>query len=679
MAGERYARITLQAHFSRNDNARGNETALADFKLATQTVRVRRGGQPGEFVVPDPDETGVGDKYVLKAVQNLLAVLGPRLFFLNLPYQVSAPRETGKTVPDPYDNSSQIPVVEFDITATAYDVGPVPPLGFESSYATGWTIVSVEPNVSPVFATADVTDATSFGAADGAITLTASGGSYAPPGLFTYRWSDGAVDPVRTGLRAGTYLCTISDYSSGANVTLKIVVNSDPELVVAVVTTDTSITLTVSGGLPPYQYAWADGPALASRTGLTADTYTCVITDARGTTKRIEVTLSAYHYNWSENPITLALDAGDDYRLDPTTKPNLSFLCEVWVEQDYLSGTFVQVGTTLEQPADRDGRTVFQVQALLAAFLAPHVPAPASPAITRAGSVFRRYFLRHAQQYGAVPTPQPSLALERNYVVLGGLNFYEASQATWFTDYQPRVQPFLSWEPTTKAVLDDQPEFLYFMVRKAPEAFRVQVRVRFSDASEQVTSGGEQAGVRDFEVYCLPVGYQALALGTLGKDVRWWEVTVLSLDGLTVLSETRRFVRERRVFPHRRYFLFATSLGGMATYAALGEAQTDAEITGTEASRTAEPGYDPLLGDVAVQARALRPVVKVAAGPRTRAQLLASQDLLLSRRVLLLQDRRWLAGYLKAKTAPLLDESKLVQVQEFEFYLATERLYTPAL
>ena len=152
-----------------------------------------------------------------------------------------------------------------------------------------------------------------------------------------------------------------------------------------------------------------------------------------------------------------------------------------------------------------------------------------------------------------------------------------------------------------------------------------------------------------------------------------------TLNGATVLSETRRFVLDRQVYPHRRFFLFGTSLGGMATYAALGEAQTDAEVTGEESSLTLAPGYDPLLGDTAVQGRALRSLVKVAAGKRTTAQLLASQDLLLSRRVLLLDGSRWRAGFIKAKSGNLLDESKLVQTQEFDFYLATERLYTPRL
>ncbi|MGI4760910.1 MAG: SprB repeat-containing protein [Janthinobacterium lividum] len=677
MAGERYARITIQAHLSRNDNARGSETEFLTFQLGNQPVTVRRGGSAGQFVVPDPDEPNVGDKYVLQAVQNMLAVLGARLFGLGLPYVVSAPRELKAAIPDPYDPSVQVPVVEFDITATAYAYGVVVPLELTTSYATGWTTVSVEPNVSPIFATADITNATFYGAADGAITINVTGGDSG--GIALYTWADGVKGNPRTGLKAGTYLCTVRDGGTVANVTVKAVVGSDPELVVDVATTDTSITLTARGGLPPYQYAWDDGSALPTRTGLSAGTYVCVVTDARGVTKRIEVTLSAYHYNWSQNPITLSLDAGPAYRLDPTTKPNLSFLCEVWVELDYLSGVFTPVGTTLEQPADRAGRTTFEVQALLAAFLQHHVPAPASVGVVRADALFRRYFLRHAEQFGAVPTPQPSLSLERNYVVLGGLNFYEARQNTWFTDYQPRVQPFLTWEPPAKAVLDDQPEFLYFMVRKDPGAFRVQVRTRFTDGSEQVAAQPAVGNVHDFEVYCLPVGYQALGLGALGKDVRWWEVFVTTVDGLTVLSETRRFVRERRVFPHRRYFLFATSLGGMATYAALGEAVRDVEVTGTEASRTLAPDYDPQLGDTAVQARALRPVVKVAAGPRTRAQLLASQDLLLSRRVLLLAGPRWLPGFIKAKTSTLLDESKLVQTQEFEFYLATERLYTPTL
>jgi hypothetical protein len=117
----------------------------------------------------------------------------------------------------------------------------------------------------------------------------------------------------------------------------------------------------------------------------------------------------------------------------------------------------------------------------------------------------------------------------------------------------------------------------------------------------------------------------------------------------------------------------------MATYAALGELQQDAEVSGEEAALTLAPDYDPLAGDVLVQERALRPVVKLASGPRDKGQMAASQDLLLSRRVLLQQGQRWAPGYLKAKTVNVLDASKLVPTQELEFYLTIERNYTPEL
>jgi len=679
MAGERYSKITIRAEWSAAANIRGDQTEAVSFLLAGAWVTYRRGGNPSiEYAVPDPKDDDVGTAYVVQGLQNLIALLRATIKQRGLSYVVSDVRDLGGATLDPGGPSGVTGqgVAEFDITCGIYQ--PLYDLDFRYPAVTpsGWTIVEKLSTITPIQATVRIKDALVFGSATGSITIEAGGGAgYGP---YTFAWADGATGNPRTKLKAGIYPVTITD-GSGASLILKPEVGSDPKLVVQVNTTDTSIALVASGGVGPYTYAWADGPTTIERRGLVVGTYTCLVTDSHGAQVEVVVTLSPYRFYWSQNPITLALDAGDDYRLDPTTKPNLSFLCEVWLEKNYLSGEFEQVGTTLEQPADRDGRTVFQVQVLLAAFLDYHLPAPDASTVQRADPLFRRFFLRHAQQFGDVPEPTASIALERNYVCRGGLNFYEAQARTWFTSYQAAKLPFLTWEPTTKAVLADQPEFLYYMVQGEPGSFRPQICVHFGDGTEQLLAGAVQDDVRDFEVYCLPVGYQALGLATLAQPVTWWEIFVTTEDGATVLSETRRFVLDTRQFPHRRYFLFATSLGGMATYPALGEAQLDVEVTGQETSLTLPPDYDVRLGDTAVQERALRPVVKVAAGVRTKAQLLASHDLLLSRRVLLLRGTRWLPGYIKTKTSTLLDESKLVQVQEFDFYLTAERLYTPDL
>ncbi|MDO7853145.1 SprB repeat-containing protein [Hymenobacter convexus] len=522
-----------------------------------------------------------------------------------------------------------------------------------------------------------VVSCTCYGDNTAAIDLQVSG----LPGPYTYLWDDGPTVEDRGLLRAGTYRVAVTDVPSGAIARATIQVGSNPELDVLIQKVGGAVSLVVTGGVGLYTYLWSDGSTARDRTGLTTGTHSCTITDVLGCRKTITVEVRTDLFFWSRNPITLALDAGAAYRADPTTKPHLTFLCEVWVEPDYLSNVFEQVGGVLEQPADREGRTTFEVQALLDVFLQHHVPPVAATRTLRADPMFRRFYLKYAESFGATPVRAGTTVLTQNYVVLGGLSFYESRTRTFFDSYQNDVKPFLTWEPPVKPALADQPEYLYYLVKESLAGFRFQVRVQYEDGTSETVNVGGVNNVNLHEVYCRPVGYAALGLAALAgtKRVRWWEVYVTSPDELTVLSETRRYVLDRRVFPHRRYFLFATSLGGMATYVATGDVQVDAEVTGAESARTLTPDSDPLDGDTDVQTRSLRAVVKVASGVRTRAQLQASQDLLLSRRVLLLRDGRWLPGYVKAKTSPLLDETKPVPTQEFEFYLPAEELYTPAL
>ncbi|UOQ99913.1 SprB repeat-containing protein [Hymenobacter sp. 5317J-9] len=536
--------------------------------------------------------------------------------------------------------------------------------------------------VTTLTLTATTTQCPCFGTNTGGIDLTVAGMN----GPFTYRWDDGPTTEDRGLVPAGTYRVAVTDVPSGAVARATVQVGTNPELVVVIQKTGADVALQVSGGTGLYTFLWDDGVTTRDRTGLSDGPHSCVITDVLGCSKEINLVVTSDVFFWSRNPITLALDAGAAYRADPTTKPNLTFLCEVWVEKDYLSGAFELVGGVLEQPADRDGRTVFQVETLLDVFLQHHVPAVGLSGVVRADPMFRRFYLKYAESYGTPPVRSGTSVLTQNYVVLGGLNFYESRARTFFDRYQGAVMPFLTWEPPAKTVVADQPEFLYYLVSKSTAGFRFQLRVQYTDGTNEVINLGGVDNVRLHEVYCRPVGYEALQLAAIAesagadKVVLWWEIFVTTPDEATALSEVRRYELDRKTYPKRRFFLFATSLGGMATYAALGEAQVvDVELTGEESSRTLTPDSDPLDGDTAVRTRALRPVMKVASGKRSRAQMEASQDFLLSRRVLLQHGLRWLPGFVKAKTSTLLDESKPVPTQDFEFYLTTEQLYTPEL
>uniref|UniRef100_UPI003A93DC9D DUF7507 domain-containing protein n=1 Tax=Joostella sp. TaxID=2231138 RepID=UPI003A93DC9D len=150
----------------------------------------------------------------------------------------------------------------------------------------------------------------------GAIDLTATGGT-AP---YTYLWTttDGSIptgvevteDP--TNLTAGTYSVVITDANGCTNANTIEVTITEPAAAVSGTTTAVNIlcngdatgtiNLTVSGGTPSYTYLWTatNGGIIPTGqennedlSGLTAGTYSVVITDTNGCT--------------NENPITVTL------------------------------------------------------------------------------------------------------------------------------------------------------------------------------------------------------------------------------------------------------------------------------------------------------------------------------------------------------------------------------------
>ncbi|RYD97014.1 MAG: T9SS type A sorting domain-containing protein [Sphingobacteriales bacterium] len=126
------------------------------------------------------------------------------------------------------------------------------------------------------------------GAANGAATVTATGGT----GSYTYSWSpSGGTADTATGLTAGTYTATVTD-ANGCTATQSFTITEPAILAVAVnvltnVTcnagSDAAATAIVSGGTGAYTYSWAPtGGTADTASGLSAGTYTVTVTDANG-------------------------------------------------------------------------------------------------------------------------------------------------------------------------------------------------------------------------------------------------------------------------------------------------------------------------------------------------------------------------------------------------------------
>ena len=135
------------------------------------------------------------------------------------------------------------------------------------------------------------------GANTGAVNITVSGGTSG----YSYLWSSNAGNATTqniTGLNAGTYTVTITDAAT-CTATLSAIVSQSGSLTIVPTVTEVtcfgaangSITITTSGGTPPYNYTWSTTP----QTNLGPGSYVVTVTDNGGCTliNSIDVTQPA--------------------------------------------------------------------------------------------------------------------------------------------------------------------------------------------------------------------------------------------------------------------------------------------------------------------------------------------------------------------------------------------------
>ncbi len=124
---------------------------------------------------------------------------------------------------------------------------------------------------------------------NGSLTVNASAGSTPING---YTWSNGQTGPTATGLGPGTYTVSITD-DGGCITTGSATLSAPPALAensAPIVTFpscpgdgDATITLDITGGVPPYNYIWsngASGPSTNPLTNIIAGTYSVLVIDA---------------------------------------------------------------------------------------------------------------------------------------------------------------------------------------------------------------------------------------------------------------------------------------------------------------------------------------------------------------------------------------------------------------
>lgn len=158
------------------------------------------------------------------------------------------------------------------------------------------TVVIAQP--AALTATATTTDAGCAVAANGTAAVNVTGGT-AP---YTYRWN---TTPVQTtaaisGLRSGTYSVVVKD-ANNCSTTLPVSIGTGAgvsgtfsliSMPACFGDANGSVLFTPSGGVLPYTYMWNNGGTSNAADGLTAGTYSVIVTDKVGCTFRDTITLT---------------------------------------------------------------------------------------------------------------------------------------------------------------------------------------------------------------------------------------------------------------------------------------------------------------------------------------------------------------------------------------------------
>jgi hypothetical protein len=174
---------------------------------------------------------------------------------------------------------------------------------------------------------------------NGSVDVSVSGGTTP----YSYSWENFANTQDRTGLSAGTYTLNVSDANGCDTVHFKVISEPAPLLITATKKnatcsscTNGSITASATGGTSPYTYSWSTGGSGATKNNIAPGTYTVTVTDAKGCSDIMAVTLGVSTANTSSNtviqtaplsgvltvnPVRTVTPGGDDYTIYTTYGP----------------------------------------------------------------------------------------------------------------------------------------------------------------------------------------------------------------------------------------------------------------------------------------------------------------------------------------------------------------------
>ena len=424
---------------------------------------------------------------------------------------------------------------------------------------------------------------------NGAIDASLSGGS----GNYGIIWSNGEITEDINGLITGDYTITVTDLDSGDQFQSTFTVNQVFVLAIETQIIDFDVFLTVTGGSPGYSYQWSDGAQSQDRFNLSPGTYSVVVTDSVGEQATAIVQLSTPKFQFSKNPVLLKIDPVADLQ----NKPNLSFTCAVDVAPILTQPNNYTEIIKIEQSADDEGKTTFDVSTILDNYFTNELPTifnqlfGNSTGIWRKNDSFLRYRLRYSEKYGTPPVEQPNVTGQAFILIKGGLSKYEHAKQKYFNNLQGKQAKWLSWKNKEYSIYKNQNNFMAFvMLTSLDQSMSCQYTIKYKDGTiynGQLQSFSFQPDL--FEVYFIRPSIRQWKLDDIypNKEIDFFEFNI-QYNGASLTDKIKINIKQEK-HPVRQ-FLYLNTLGAWETAAFEGKNET--EISTSEETITKNLGTE---------------------------------------------------------------------------------------
>ena len=314
--------------------------------------------------------------------------------------------------------------------------------------------------------------------------------------------------------------------------------------------------------------------------------------------------------SFARNKLSVHIDAAD-----PTLSARAGMLThiEVLVPKAYQSPEYVSVAERVgsETPvqilagANYYYGTDFDIESILDGLLAFCMPKLTETEIVSCASMTIPYKIKSFIEKGGVLVGTESISTEA-FAIKAKLSVDEFAgwRESFFSKYLDDVPKFLTFQPESKVIDAQQPEFLYWLcnVLPKPQAITVRVNVLFDDGSTQTISVQNLNAVSQYTVYCIPVGFVALGLASLEsstKSVMSYSVWLNNEQG-DCITEVRNYQLDYRYEANVRYLVFVNSLGGYDTLRMLGTAQENLKVVRNKGEKALDSNYLPSSAEVFV-------------------------------------------------------------------------------